>query len=105
MLKNLTDENFHNEVREEQDPVIILFTGSWCQPCKRLKPVVEDMAKQMESDIKFMIADIETAGKVTEELNIRSVPSLVLFSEGMVREVYSGTMQKDELHQWIQENI
>lgn len=105
MLKPLTDENFNQEVRENTDPIVIMFTGSWCPPCKRMKPVFEDMANQMQGNIRFAEMDIVQSEETANELGIRSVPSLVLFVDGMMREIHSGTMQKNELRLWIQENI
>lgn len=105
MLRSLSDANFNIEVRETVEPIIIMFTSSWCQPCKRFKPIVEQMAEQMSGDIRFAEMDIEHSEQTVSHLNIRTVPSLALFVDGMVREVHSGTMNKNELRLWIQENI
>jgi thioredoxin len=105
MLRPLTDTDFHTEVRENTDPIVIMFTGSWCQPCKRFKPVVQEMAQAMDGDVRFAEMDIEQAENTANELSIRSVPSVALFSDGMIREIHAGTMTKTELRLWIQENI
>lgn len=105
MLRSLSDLDFNSEVRETVEPIVILFTGSWCQPCKRFKPIVEEMSQKMSGDIHFAEMDIEHSEETVSHLNIRTVPSLALFVDGMVREVYSGTMSKNELRLWIQENI
>jgi len=105
MLKPLTDTDFRTNVRENTDPIVIMFTGSWCQPCKRFKPTVEEMAQQMAGDVRFAEMDIEHAEETASHLNIRSVPSVVLFSNGMVQNIHVGTMTKTELRLWIQENI
>ena len=104
MLRSLSDADFNAEVRENVEPIVIMFTGSWCQPCKRFKPIVAEMSQQF-SDIRFAEMDIEQSEETVSHLNIRTVPSLALFVDGMVREVHSGTMQKNELRLWIQENI
>ncbi|AID16854.1 putative thioredoxin [Dinoroseobacter phage vBDshPR2C] len=105
MIRTLSDADFVPEMRENTDPIVVMFTGSWCPPCKRMKPVFEDMAEQMQGDIRFAEMDIEQAEKTANELGIRSVPSLVLFADGMIREIHVGTMNKTELRLWIQENI
>jgi thioredoxin-like negative regulator of GroEL len=104
-LKPVTDETFHEEVREKVDPVLVMFTGSWCQPCKRFLPVVEEMAQTMKGDIEFLSADIEETSKTASELAIRTVPSLALFVDGMVREIVTGSQSKGDLRLWIQENV
>lgn len=105
MLKPVTDETFRAQVRETTDPVVVMFTGSWCQPCKKFLPVVEQIAEAMKGDITFLTADIEQTEQFASELAIRTVPSLALFSDGMIRDVLTGTQSKSELRLWIQENI
>lgn len=105
MIRTLSDADFVPEMRENTDPIVVMFTGSWCPPCKRMKPVFEDMAEQMQGDIRFAEMDIEQAENTANELGIRSVPSLALFADGMIREIHVGTMNKTELRLWIQENI
>ena len=104
MIRQLTDADFVPEVRENTDLIVIMFTGSWCQPCKRMKPIFEEMASNFEGDIRFVEMDIELAEHTVSELAIRSIPSLALFSDGMVRDIYSGTMNKSDLRSWINEN-
>lgn len=105
MIRTLTDEDFTIEVRQQDEPIIIMFTGDWCQPCKRMKPTFEEMSRQMNGDIRFAEMDVTEAHQTASELGIRSVPSLVLFVDGMIREVYSGIMNKSDLRYWINENI
>ena len=105
MLRSLSDSDFQLEVRQHPDPIIIMFTGSWCQPCKKMKPTFEEMASQMEGDIRFVYMNAEDAEKTMAELNIRTLPSLVLFVDGMIREIFSGTMNKSDLRYWINNYI
>ena len=101
----VTDETFHELVRENTDPVIVMFTGSWCQPCKAFLPTIEAYAQSMGDDITFLIGDIEEMEKTASDLSIRSVPSLALFSDGMIRDILTGTHSKEELRLWVSENI
>lgn len=105
MIRTLTDEDFVPQIRENTDPIIIMFTASWCNPCKQMKPTFAEMASQMNGDIRFAEMDIEQSEKTANEIGIRSVPSLALFADGMVREIYAGTMNKSDLRFWIHENI
>ena len=104
MLKPLSNTDFHAEVRENGDPIIVLFSASWCQPCKRFKPTVAEMS-QKQPDIRFVEMDVEEANDVASEFGIRTVPSLAMFVDGMVREIHSGSMTSNDLRLWIQENI
>lgn len=103
-MQQLTDANFHAEVRESIGSVVVLFSGSWCGPCQSFKPTFEQLSEQMK-DVKFMVADLDDAPQTAGDLNIRSVPSLAVFTDGMVQEVSSGTKQKADLRAWIQDAI
>lgn len=105
MLDKVTDETFHDRVRETTDPVIIMFTGSWCKPCKAFLPVVEEYAQLMGDDITIFTADIEETEQFASDLSIRTVPSLALFSDGMIRDVLVGTHSRNDLRLWVQDNI
>lgn len=105
MIRTLTDDDFKSEIRENPDPIIVMFTGSWCQPCKRMKPTFEEMSNQYDGEVRFAEMDIEACEKTVQELSIRSVPSLAMFSDGMIREIFAGTMNKSDLRSWINENV
>lgn len=103
-LQSLTDTTFHELVRERMGTTLVYFTGSWCQPCKAFGPIVEKFADRNKSDLACFKADMDKANAVAIELGIRSLPSLVLFVDGMIRDTYKGTMSSEELRLWVQEN-
>lgn len=104
-MRELLDTDFQSEVREDERPTVVMFTGSWCQPCKRLKPVMEEIRDHMKDDIQFVQMDIEKCPETAQMMNIRSVPSLVLLVDGMVRDVKIGFHQKRVVQEWIVDNI
>lgn len=104
-MQPVTDTDFHELVRENQDPTVVMFTGSWCAPCKRMKPDMEFLANAFDGDVRFVEADIEDCEVTASDLGVRSVPTLVLFNDGMVRDVKSGTQSKMEIRQWINESV
>ncbi|AGH07407.1 hypothetical protein SUFG_00040 [Sulfitobacter phage phiCB2047-B] len=105
MLKQLTDESFQEEVREAENPVIVMFTGPNCHACNNMKPVVEELSNQMTGDITFLVADVQEASMAAADLSIRSLPSMALFVDGMVRDITSGSYTKNNFRLWIQDNI
>ena len=52
-LKNLTDENFKKEVKESGKKSIVQFSASWCNPCKILLPVMEEISDEMSDKLNF----------------------------------------------------
>lgn len=105
MLKPVTDETFHELVRESTDTTLVLFTGSWCQPCKKFLSVVEDYVQRINGDITVFTADIDANSHAASDLNIWPIPSLALFSDGMVQDILTGNHSLSDLRLWVQDNI
>jgi thioredoxin len=105
-MKPVTDADFQQVVREHLDgPVVVKFHAEWCNPCKDFAPLVDELAKYYEDNILFVSCDVDQAQKIASELNIRTVPSLALFSDGMVRDILVGRHPKSEVRQWINESV
>ena len=105
MLKQLNEDNFHEEVRDSQDTVVVLFTVDGNTVCENYKPVVEEMAQAMSGDIMFAEIDLDNADFIADEFKINNAPALVLFSEGMLRDVLFDLHKKNEIRMWIADNI
>ena len=80
------------------DKLIVDFYGKWCGPCKVMKPMFDDVSKELEnndSDIKLYTFDIDTDKEFVVELGIRSVPTIKGFNDG--NEIFSevGLKQRD----------
>lgn len=104
-LKPVSDEDFQQAVREAEGPVVVMFGASWCKPCQNFKPTVEDLARSLDGDVQFVMADLDESELTASQLGIRSVPSLALFSDGMIRDVLAGTKSKLDVRQWINDNV
>lgn len=104
-MRELEDREFQSEVREAELPTVVMFSGSWCNPCKAMKPEIEHLAEQMKGDVNFVQMDVETSNHTASALGVRSVPTLVLVNEGMVRDTLSGKQTKLQVRQWINDSV
>ncbi|MGM5488512.1 MAG: thioredoxin [Nanobdellota archaeon] len=97
MVTNVTNENFEQEVKQSDVPVIIDFWASWCMPCKMFGPIFEDVAKEMEGKAKFVKISTEEAPELANQFSVMSIPTIVFMKDGQEVDRAMGMMAKDAL--------
>lgn len=75
---------------------IYYFTAEWCQPCKKTRPIVEELNKE-QAVAGFQIIDVDTAQDIVKTFNISSVPTFVIFDNGIEVKREIGSKTKDQL--------
>ena len=96
-ISKLDEATFHNEVIESTEPVLVDFTAVWCQPCKMLDPVVEELADEWEDSVKVFKLDVDEHPNVAMNYQIMGVPTLMLFKNGEAVERVTGYQPKDRI--------
>jgi len=105
-LKNLTDENFQKEIKESGKKSLIQFSTNWCNPCKILKPIMEEISNEMSDKLNFFYMDTDESPSTPTLFSIRSVPTLILFDEkGEQKSVKVGATSKSNVISFLNENI
>lgn len=103
MVNELTNENF-NEIINSKDLVLIQISTNFCQPCKVLKPIVEEVSNTL-TNVYFGKLDAEQNGDTVNELGVRSVPTILLYKDGAEVERLVGIHNKKKLTDLIEEYI
>ena len=96
-ISKLDEATFQNEVIESAEPVLVDFTAVWCQPCKMLDPVVEELANEWEDSVKVFKLDVDEHPNVAMNYQIMGVPTLMLFKNGEAVERVTGYQPKDRI--------
>lgn len=71
------------------------FTADWCGPCKRVRPIVEEINK--DSVIKFKIIDVDSEMELVKAFEIKSVPTFIIIKDGEIISRSTGSQTKDNL--------
>lgn len=96
-IKHVSEDSFENEVLKSDGPVLVDFTAVWCQPCKRLEPVVEDLAQEWSGKVKVFKLDVDNSPEVAMNYQVMGVPTLMLFVDGEPVQRVSGYQDKSNL--------
>ena len=97
-LQEVNSENFDKEVLKSQKPVLVEFGAVWCQPCRILEPVLEELAKEWGESVKVAKLDVDEATQLTMNYQVLSVPTTMLFKNGEVLERMVGYQPKERIN-------
>ena|SRR3989344_6700723 len=93
-------KNFEKEVLEEEKPVLVDFSAEWCGPCQLLKPIFDELSKEIK-EIKFVKVDVDEEKELSLKYGVGGVPCLILFKNGEVFDRLVGLTSKEYLKNWL----
>ena len=90
----INDANFESEVVQSDRPVLVDFWAEWCGPCKMLGPVLEEIALEHDGRVKVAKVNVENNSHLAERFGIQSIPTLLYFANGELRDRTVGVLSK-----------
>ncbi|AKQ34034.1 thioredoxin TrxA [Candidatus Coxiella mudrowiae] len=99
------DDNFDKDVLKADKPVLVDFWAEWCQPCKMISPIVEEIAKEYSGRVKVFKMNVDDNMETPAKYGIRGIPSLLIFREGDVIATKVGALSKSQLAAFLDENL
>ncbi|HPC36721.1 MAG TPA: thioredoxin [Candidatus Marinimicrobia bacterium] len=104
-MLEFTQSNFKAEVEQSEIPVLVDFWATWCAPCMKLMPVVEELAQKYNGKMKFGKVNVENAPQIAQKFGIRSIPTLLIFKNGKIMAQIIGAQPKKNIEEKILEVI
>ena len=96
-IVDVTTGSFESDVLESKIPVLLDFHAKWCGPCKAIMPILSDIAKEYDGEVKIVKIDVDEEPDLAKRYAVRGIPTLILLSGGDVKERYSGGMSRGSL--------
>ena len=97
VVSEITDATFMREVTQANGAILVDFGAEWCHPCKKLDPIVEDLAKEWKQHLKVRKINVDTNISTATQFGVMSVPTLILFINGEPVERIIGYQPKKRL--------
>lgn len=96
-VAEIHDGNFKSEVVDSNLPVLVDFWATWCGPCRKLSPVIEEISQDYEGKVKFVKLNVQDNTKTAQEYSVSGLPSVMIFNKGQAVERMSGLLPKSKI--------
>ena len=104
-IKNLSLDNFDNEISSSNTPVLVDFWAEWCGPCKMLGPILEEISVDLKDKLQVVKVNLDENQDLAMKYSIRSIPTLLLFKVGELIDTKVGRLPKSDLVEWLSSKI
>jgi len=94
-----------SDIIQGDKPVLVDFSAEWCQPCKLMKPILQELHEKMGNEIRIIKVDIDQSPAASSFYNVTSVPTLMVFQKGNILWRQSGVVPAASLQKIITQFI
>ncbi|SFX19603.1 thioredoxin [Marinospirillum alkaliphilum] len=104
---DITLDNFQQIILEGsmQQPILIDFWAEWCAPCKALMPILTKLAGEFQGQFILAKVNIDEQRELAAQFQVRSVPTVMLVSQGQLVDQFSGAKPESEIRAFLKQHL
>ncbi len=104
-IVHVNNDNFESDVLKSGKPVLVDVWAEWCGPCKMIAPILEEISTEYDERLQIAKVDVEENQAIAMQYGIRSIPTLMIFKDGVVQAQHVGMLSKDQLSQLLEAQL
>ena len=104
-VTEVNEEAFQTEVLQSAEAVLVEFWAPWCGPCRRIAPIVEELAEEFAGKLKVVKVNVDDSPTVASNFGIQSIPTLLVFKGGEAVDRIVGAVMKETIKEAVEAHI
>lgn len=105
LITHITDQSFEQEVIQSTVPVLVDFWAEWCNPCRAIAPILDEIAVEYTGKLKIVKLNVDQNNLTPQKLGVRGIPTLMLFKSGEIESTKVGGLSKSQLTAFINSHL
>lgn len=97
VIQPVNDQTFENVVMKSPLPAMVEFGAEWCGPCRRMEPILEELAKTWSGRVQVYRVDVDESPEIATQLQVMSVPTVMMFVKGEIVQRITGLQSRERL--------
>ena len=100
--KEVTDATFVKDVLQSEKPVLVDFWAEWCSPCRKVDPLLAEIAAEMADKVEIVKLNIDENPDTPGKYGVRGIPTMLLFKGGQPVAQKVGAAPRSNIQQWLE---